>query len=34
VRHLGENPDLLDNELKALLKFWNPLFNSSEIKGG
>jgi ABC-type glycerol-3-phosphate transport system substrate-binding protein len=24
------NPDLLDEELKALLAFWNPLFNKSD----
>jgi iron(III) transport system substrate-binding protein len=27
------NPDLLDAELKALLAFWNPLFNKSDAGG-
>lgn len=28
------NPELLDDELKALLAFWNPLWASGEEKGG
>jgi iron(III) transport system substrate-binding protein len=28
------NPELLDDELKALLKFWNPLWQGGEAKGG